>query len=265
MPVSQLLGLRIGWDSVGEGSAVVLLNGLGADRASAAPTATWLAAEGFRAITLDNPGAGESDRAARDCSIGLMADGAAALLDSLGVERAHVFGHSMGGAISQELALRRPDLVESLQLHCTWGRTDSYLAALFESWGRLVDALGPAAVWEHMLLWAMTPGFYQANPGVVRDWLALIAGGAPSSAEGFGDHVRACVAHDAIGGLPAVTARTLVTTGELDLVCRPDHAAALHVGIPHSSYRVWEGVGHLPFVEAPALFAEAVVAFLRGA
>jgi 3-oxoadipate enol-lactonase len=263
MPVSQLLGLRIGWDSVGEGPAVLIFNGLGADRASAAPTAAWLVSQGFRAITLDNPGAGESERAAGACSIGVMADVAAALLDSLGVERAHLFGHSMGGAIPQELALRRPDLVASLQLHCTWGRTDPYLAALFESWGRLVDAIGPVAVWEHMLLWAMTPAFYEANPSVVHDWLALVADGPPSSAEGFRDHVDACVAHDAIGRLAGVTARTLVTTGERDLICRPGHAAALHAAIPHSSYHVWEGVGHLPFVEAPAAFGEAVLAFLR--
>jgi len=265
MPVSQLHGLRIGWDDIGDGPAVVVFNGIGADRATAAPTAAWLVAEGFRAVTLDNPGAGESERAAGSCSIGLMAEVAAALLDSLGIEQAHLLGHSMGGAISQELALGRPDLVTSLQLHCTWGKTDAYLAALFESWGELADAIGSAAVWEHMLLWAMTPAFYEANPDVVRGWLGLIADGPPSSPAGFRDHVQACVAHDAIGRLAAVTAPTLVTTGERDLVCRPDHGAALHASIPHSSYRVWEGVGHLPFVEAPAAFGEAVLAFLRRA
>ena len=263
MPVSQLEGLRVGWDSIGDGPAVVVFNGIGADRSSTAQTAAWLAAEGFRAITLDNPGAGESERSGRRCSTGLLADVAAALLDSLGVGQAHLFGHSMGGAISQELALRRPDLVASLQLHCTWGRTDPYLAALFDSWGRLAEAVGPVAVWEHMLLWAMTPAFYDAHPEVVQQWLELIAGAPPSSVDGFRDHVRACVAHDAIDRLGVVTAPTLVTAGEFDLVCRPDHADALRAAIPHASYHVWEGVGHLPFVEAPAAFGEAVLAFLR--
>ena len=119
------------------------------------------------------------------------------------------------------------------------------------------------AVWEHMLLWAMTPAFYDAHPEVVQQWLELIAGAPPSSADGFRDHVRACVAHDAIDRLGVVTAPTLVTAGEFDLVCRPDHADALRAAIPHASYHVWEGVGHLPFVEAPAAFGEAVLAFLR--
>ena len=264
MPVSQLEGLRVGWDSIGDGPAVVVFNGIGADRSSTAQTAAWLAAEGFRAITLDNPGAGESERSGRRCSTGLLADVAAALLDSLGVGQAHLFGHSMGGAISQELALRRPDLVASLQLHCTWGRADPYLAALFESWGRLAEAIGPVAVWEHMLLWAMTPAVLRRAPGGrARQWLELIAGAPALSADGFRDHVRACVAHDAIDRLGGVTAPTLVTAGEFDSVCRPDHADALRAAIPHASYHVWEGVGHLPFVEAPAAFGEAVLAFLR--
>jgi pimeloyl-ACP methyl ester carboxylesterase len=117
----------------------------------------------FRAITLDNPGAGESERSGRRCSTGLLADVAAALLDSLGVGQAHLFGHSMGGATSQELALRRPiSSRAAAALHV--GRADPYLAALFESWGRLAEAVGPVAVWEHMLLWAMTPAFYDAHP-----------------------------------------------------------------------------------------------------
>ena len=101
MPTSQLEGLRVGWDCIGDGPAVVVFNGIGADRSSTAQTAAWLAAEGFRAITLDNPGAGESDRKGEGCSVVVMADVVAALLDSLGIGQAHLFGHSMGGAISQ--------------------------------------------------------------------------------------------------------------------------------------------------------------------
>lgn len=263
MPSTKLEGLMIGWDSVGDGPAVVVFNGIGADRSSTAQTAAWLAAEGFRAITLDNPGAGQSERTGARCSISAMADVTAALLDFLGVRQAHLLGHSMGGAISQELVLRRPDLVATLQLHCTWGSTDAYLAALFESWGRLAQAVGPVAVWEHMLLWAMTPAFYDSHPEIVRGWLELVAGAPPSSVEGFRDHIEACVAHDTIERLGSVTARTLVTVGEFDLICRPGHADALRAAIPDASFRVWKNVGHLPFVEDPAAFNETVLRFLR--
>jgi 3-oxoadipate enol-lactonase len=263
VPIAELAGLRVGYDAVGEGVAVVVCNGLGADRSATAATAQWLASEGFRAVTLDNPGAGESERAGERCSIALFAAVAAELLDLLGTGPAHLFGHSMGGAIAQELALARPDLVRSLQLHCTWGRTDPYTAALFTSWGELADAVGPVEVWRHMLLWAMTPEFYAASPEVVAGWLGMIASGPPSSAEGFRDHVRACVAHDALDRLGAVTVPTLVTAGERDLSCRPAHAEELRAAIPHASFHVWQGVGHLPFVESPAEFASVSLDALR--
>ena len=271
MPVAELEGLRVGYDTFGDpGSpAVVVFNGIGADRASTAGTAAWLAGEGFRAVTLDNPGAGESERAGERCSIRLLAAVTAGLLDLLGTGPAHLFGHSMGGAVAQELALRRPDLARSLQLHCTWGRTDPYLAALFHSWGELAGAagVGPVAVWRHMLLWAMTPEFYAAAPEVVDAWLATIAGGPPSSAEGFRDHVRACIAHDALDRLAATppAVPTLITTGERDLVCRPGHADELRAALPHATFHVWEGVGHLPFVECAAAFGPVVLDALRAA
>lgn len=267
MPVDELLGGQVGWDALGEGPAVVVLNGIGADRASTAGLAGWLAGEGFRAITLDNPGAGESGLGGAPASIALFAEVAAALLDRLGTGPAHLFGHSMGGAIAQELALRRPDLAASLQLHCTWGRTDPYLAALFASWGELVGAVGPVAIWRHMLLWAMTPGFYGAAPEVAEAWLATIAEHAPSTVEGFRAHARACAAHDALDRLRAAppACPVLVTDGELDRVCRPEHADQLCEALPAAARHTFPGTGHLPFVEQGAEFAAVVIAALRGA
>ena len=209
MPVSQLEGLRVGWDYIGDGPALVsstasapivhrpLSRPPGWPRRGSARSRSTIRAQE------------RASAAAGAARHGLLADVAAGLLDSLGVGQAHVFGHSMGGAIAQELALRTPDLVASLQLHCTWGRTDPIWPRLFGVWGRLAAAVGPVAVWEHMLLWAMTPVFYDAHPEVVQQWLELIAGGPPSTADGFRDHVRACVAHDAIDRLGVVTAPTL--------------------------------------------------------
>ena len=119
------------------------------------------------------------------------------------------------------------------------------------------------AIWEHMLLWAVTPPFYDAHPEVIEEWLESITANPPCSVEGFRDHVRACVTHDAIDRLGGVTAPTLLTAGEFDRICRPEHTDALRAAMPHASSHIWEGVGHLPFVETPVAFGETVLAFLR--
>ena len=63
------------------------------------------------------------------------------------------------------------------------------------------------------------------------------------------------------GGLASVP--TLITFGDRDLVCRPDHAADLRAALPHATVQAFEGVGHLPFIEAPAAFGAAALGALR--
>ena len=94
-------------------------------------------------------------------------------------------------------------------------------------------------------------GADRSSTADLAGWLAPIAGGPPSSAEGFGDHARACAAHDALGRLaeaaaaggPLASVPTLVTWGSHDLVCRPVHGEELAAALPHAGTRVWQGSG----------------------
>ena len=126
MPHVQLGGVDLHYEQHGSGDDVLLLCGLGDDHTA------WDAqvAELPRPLPLtvvDNRGVGQSRcPTARSASPTWPRD-AAALLDHLGIARAHVAGFSMGGAIAQELALARPDLVRSLVLVGTWARGDRFV------------------------------------------------------------------------------------------------------------------------------------------
>ena len=116
MPYATLDGIRFHYETQGEGDPLLLINGL------SAPAANWLfqvkgLSPHYQVVTFDNRGVGETDMpGASVYPMTQMADDAAAVLDHLGIPKAHVIGHSMGGTIAMELAIRHPQRVRSLAL-----------------------------------------------------------------------------------------------------------------------------------------------------
>src|SRR5262249_18748398 len=119
MPLTTVGDVNISYNVQGEGDPLLLINGFGSSSAGWHPELAQGLARSFRLVTLDNRGTGLSDKRDEPTSIAQMADDALAVLDALGIERAHAMGISMGGMIAQELALRQPRRVMSLVLGCT--------------------------------------------------------------------------------------------------------------------------------------------------
>lgn len=95
-----------------------MLPGLGGDVAEYTRVIDGLA-QHLRVVAVDNRGSGRSDKPDVPYTIGMMADDAASLLSGLGLGAVHVLGHSMGGRIALDLALRHPERVKSLILVST--------------------------------------------------------------------------------------------------------------------------------------------------
>jgi pimeloyl-ACP methyl ester carboxylesterase len=121
----------IAHDIQGDGEWLLMIIGIGAPRQSWSLQIDDLA-QRFRCITFDNPGIGESDGLPGSPTTADLAATAARLLGLLGVERAHVLGVSMGGAIVQQLALDHPALVDRAAIVCSWAACDDYLTRCFE-------------------------------------------------------------------------------------------------------------------------------------
>ncbi|MCX5744397.1 MAG: non-homologous end-joining DNA ligase [Proteobacteria bacterium] len=126
-------GIRVHYEVLGRASAppVLMIQGLGADK-HGWDMQRYVFAAKYRVIALDNRGAGRSDKPFGHYSLEQMADDAIAVLDACGVDSAHVIGASMGGAISQIVAVKYPERVRSLTLVCTACRNHPWRRELLE-------------------------------------------------------------------------------------------------------------------------------------
>jgi 3-oxoadipate enol-lactonase len=266
MPDAMIDGVKIHYDEAGEGAPLLLIMGYGM------PGDAWLGSVpflgGFRCIYYDNRGTGRSDRPDGPYTIVQMADDAAGLLDHLGIERAHVYGVSMGGMIAQELALRHPARVRSIVLGCTLcGGEHSRMAEppIIEE---LIDVVGTmsndTAAWvDRQLPLLFTPEWIDANPGIRDAFLMMAPMLPPTPPE---------TAHRAMAGLlgwtshdrlPQITAPTLIVHGDRDVLIPVENAYVLAERIPGARLHIVPGAGHGYPAQDPVGVHELVAEFFR--
>jgi len=169
MPRARVGELELFYDTDGAGEPVLLLMGLGGEHHAWDLMRPELARR-HRLVLLDNRDAGASDEARGAYGLDDMATDVLGVMDALGIDRFHVVGASMGGAIAQRLALQAPTRVATLVLCSTWGRTDPILATILESWRLMAERLSPEALLRAQTPWAFTYRFFQHPSPEVRAW-----------------------------------------------------------------------------------------------
>lgn len=127
------------------GAPLILSSGLGGSASYWRPNIAALA-ERHDVIAYDHRGTGRSSREVPGVlTIETMGDDIAALMDALGIERATVIGHAIGGMAGLALALARPTQIERLVIVNGWARLDPYTARCFDTRLALLRSAGPRA------------------------------------------------------------------------------------------------------------------------
>jgi pimeloyl-ACP methyl ester carboxylesterase len=260
-------GVTVHYELAGAGEPLLLIMGTGAPGSLWEPQVAAYA-ERYTVVTYDQRGTGASDcpPLAESYSMRVLADDAAALLGSLGTGPAHVAGLSLGSAVAQELALAHPALVRSLQLHCTWGRTDEWLRRLFEDMAYPLRRGDLVHFARTALMWVMSPAFLNEEPEALAERERGFSpdGPAPPSIDGLLGHLHADLTHDALHRLHAIAVPTLITSGEVDWQVPLRYGRAVQERIPGSRLHVFAGPrsSHCAFVEMPGEFNACTLAFL---
>lgn len=231
---------RLSYEVAGEGEPVVLVHGLSGSTRWWDRTVPVLAAH-HRVYLVDLPGFGSMRRAEGGFVLSEAADWLSSWMETVGLERTHLAGHSMGGYISIVLAARCPETLRRLVLVAPAGvptgrSMPEYLIPLLQA-GRY-----------------MTPGFL---PVLARD--ALRTG--PLTLLGA---ARELLAQDVRDYLREITAPTLLVWGHRDTLVPPSAGDVLRAEIPDSRLLLLEGAGHVPMFERAAETNAAILSFLAG-
>jgi pimeloyl-ACP methyl ester carboxylesterase len=249
-------------EQVGEGPDVLLIGGLG-DTVESWQFQLDGLADRYRLTAFDNRGAGRTAMPEGLVSAAVMADDAAAVLRALDVPSAHVAGFSMGSAITQELAIRYPELIRSLVLNSTYARPDALFRSQLDFWRWLPEAApSERAFFEAFFTWVYTPRAH-ADGTVAQIVEQALAFPHKQPVEAFQAQVDVCIAHDTEDRLPEITAPTLVLSGELDIILPPRFGRSVSAGIPNARFEVVPGEAHQPFQEVPDEWNARVEAFWR--
>ena len=237
--------------------------GWGGDHTAWAFQIPALAAE-FDVIALDNRGAGQSDAPDRRFTVVDMADDVVGLMDELGVRTAHICGASMGGMIAQELALRHPERVLTLQLHCTTAGVDGYGRLVIDNFLR-VKSRGDTEEFVHFTLpWLLSRKTFADNPAFIEAWIQrALDYPFQTSLVGMSRQGEAIRGHDTQARLSGLRVPTLITTGTDDILVPPSASEQLHTLIPGSELRRIPDAGHMHFIEQASSFNETSLEFLR--
>jgi len=263
MPFITNKGTKIAYEEYGDGPPLILIMGL------SAPGAVWELhineyKKNFRCIAVDNRGAGQSDKPSGPYTTKIMADDIASLVKELKLEKVHVAGISMGGAIAQEFALSCPDRVSSLVLISTWAKFQTFEATCFNHLMDMRKISTPADFVKLLQLWIFSPAYFNQTENL--DTLIQGRESAHENYMGFDafcSQAEACISHDTLEKIQKISVPTLITVGEKDIFTPLHYSLQLKEEISHSEICIFKDYGHAHHWEELEKFNKITAEFMK--
>lgn len=253
------------YDIHGAGPPLLLIAGNGMDRTCFKDQVPAFSKH-FRCITYDLRGIGESPVTPPGYTVRDMANDAFALLDGLGIERAHVAGYSLGGCIGQEMALAAPARVATLSLYSSLDRMDPYLRLRYEILCKVLMDTTPELWAMFSAFSAFGPEYINAHDAEIQAEIELRAsrwtGGNRPSREGILGHYRALMLTDTSERLKDIRCPTWIAVGTSDTVTPPSYSIRMKEKIAGAEMQVFPGGPHRLLNFAVKEFNRAALGFL---
>ncbi len=262
----RLVYMDVAPASAANGRTVVLLHGMNFYGEYWSATIDVLRREGFRVVVPDQVGFGRSSKPVMPYALSEMAANTRQLLRTLGIERAAIIGHSMGGMVATRFALLYPEATERLVLYNQIGLTDARLqrppTSVDDMYKQLLNQ-SYDAVYRGIARYFVNGVPKEAEKYIARQYGWTLSGNWPEAAR-----VRALVQYmvyedPVVYDWAHIKANTLEIGGDKDGPDFPELAKRVASTIPHCQLVLIPNIGHVPHFEAPEIFHRELIKFLK--
>lgn len=237
---ADINGIRMNYEEHGSGEPVILIGGFGANLRFWHSSIPLL--DGYRVITYDNRGVGETVYEG-GFDLDVLADDTVALMNHLGIDRAHVVGWSMGSHIGQSLGIRHGDRLKSLTLVSTYSRRPARSDYVLSGINEMV--LRGEAPMECL---ALVVNAFCFPESVFRDYDSrgdrFPIPKKLERPEGLRDQLAAVNSYDTTDTSSAIAVPTMVIHGGKDIMVEPSEGMGVAASIRGSRFLLLESAGH---------------------
>jgi aminoacrylate hydrolase len=253
-------GSEIAYEEFGEGTPLLLVPGLGGTGSYWKPNIAAFS-ERYRVIVHDHRGTGLSTRSHMPYSVEQMTADLIGLMDELGIERAHLVGHSTGGAMGQVVALDYPERLLGLVLYATWTKADNYMTRVLQARKSLALSAGVEAYVRSSAVFLYPDWFVNENAAALEAADRVIAANFPPVDIAAG-RIDGILAFDREAYLGAIRAPTFVLGLDDDILTPAYFSRRLAAAIPNAVTEIVDRGGHAFSMTRPAEFNRLVLDFV---
>lgn len=263
MPLELIGKNQLYYEIEGKGDPLILLAGYGCD------VSFWQAVRGplaqhFQLVMLDNRGIGRSECHEDSYSIHDMASDVLKLSEKMHLQKPHVLGHSMGGAVVQLLAYKNPEKLGKTIIAQSF--VNLRIAAQFALLAFLnlyQECVSLASACRTTLPWLFSDGWL-SNPDLCELFVKLQSENPHKpTVKGLAKQSKALFTFDSQKWFSQITTKPLILAGSEDRISPLKDIQAIGDGIPGSKFHVFQKVGHIAPLENPQEFCEVVLNFLK--
>src|SRR5215212_3689893 len=269
----QVGDINIAYKRFGQGKPILFISGTSQTKDAWEPTLLLqLAATNHTVIVFDNRGIGETTVGTKPFSIEQFANDTAGLLDALQIEKADVFGASLGSFIAQELTLNYPEKVDRLILHATYCGGNEAVYASGQAFESIMTLSSPQVLQnmtaeEQAMVLAQImfpPEWLEQHPEILNTAIIQLAPSRSATPEIIQQQGFASATwKGSCDRLPNITQPTLLIVGDQDVLLPAANAVMMAQRIPNSWLVIIQGTGHGMAWQVPNEFSAIVQTFLQ--